>query len=132
MRTPLPDRDVSVESSVTRLRARQLCALALLQLATSCSALLPVPGAGLSPAQSERVDHARVFLHDGTELQLADATITPDSIVGFGGATSTRLAVARSDVATVDTRRPEPFTTFVAGACAAVAALFLFLRMGSA
>jgi len=131
MRTPLPDSDAILGSSHTRRRARYLCALPLLQLAVSCSALQPLPGGALTPTSREWLGAARVSLRDGTELVLSEATITPDSIVGLSGATRTRWAVPRSDVAGVDTRDTEPFTTFLAGGFVAVAALFLILRVGS-
>jgi len=132
MRTRLSDSAASRGSNRTRGRALYLCALPLLQLAASCSALHPLPGGGLTGATREWLGDARVSLRDGTELVLSEATITPDSIVGLGGATRTRLAVPRSDVAAVDTRVTNSFSTFVAGGFAAVAGLFLFFRMGSA
>jgi hypothetical protein len=91
--------------------------------------LRQVPGVGLGRVEQERIGSARVFLRDGTALELEDATITPDSIVGLGGATSTRWAVARSDVVSVDRRRGEPATTLLGGVLAGVAGLFLALRM---
>ena len=102
MRTPLPDSDAILGSSHTRRRAWYLCALPLLQLAVSCSALQPLPGGALTPTSREWLGAARVSLRDGTELVLSEATITPDSIVGLSGATRTRSAVpaATSPVST--------------------------------
>jgi len=105
-----------------------LCAIALLPLAVSCSAFHRVPGASLAPELAERVDRVRVFLRDGTALELDEVVISPDSIIGRGGTPSTRLAVARSNVEAVDTRGTEPIATFVAGACAVLAGLFLMVR----
>jgi hypothetical protein len=107
------------------MRARHLCAIALLPFAVSCWAWRPVPGAALAPARAERVDRARVFLHDGTVVLLSHATISPDSIVGLVGAPPARFAVPRGDVAGVEAQRSEAITSFVAGALAVVAALFL-------
>jgi hypothetical protein len=128
MRTPPPGRDASIGSSGIPRCWRHLCAIALLPLVASCRSWLPVPGAGLSPAQSERMDHARVHLRDGTLLDLRAVTITPDSIVGRGGTTASRLAVARSDVEEVDTRSEDPLGNFLAGALAVVVGLFLTFR----
>ena len=105
-----------------------LGAIVLLPLAVSCSAFHRVPGASLAPELAERVDRVRVFLRDGTVLDLDDVIISPDSIIGRGGTSSTRLAVARSNVEAVDTRGTEPIATFLAGACALLAGLFLLLR----
>jgi hypothetical protein len=91
----------------------------------------PMPGASLTPEQVEWVDHARVFLRDGTVLELTDATISPDSIVGFGGSMSARLALTRRDVERVDTRSTESFTPFLGGALAFFAGLFLMIRAGN-
>jgi hypothetical protein len=105
-----------------------LGAIVLLPLAVSCSAFHRVPGASLAPELAERVDRVRVFLRDGTALELDEVIISPDSIIGRGGTPSTRLAVARSNVEAVDTRGTEPIATFVAGACAVLAGLFLMVR----
>ena len=129
MREHLTDLEVSVRHRGTRRRARYLCALVLLQLTAGCSAWRSIPGGSLSRAEAEPIDHARVFLRDGTELEFKDARITPDSIIGLGGATSTRLAVARIDVTGMDTRRTEPVTTFLGGVLAGVAGVFLTLSL---
>jgi hypothetical protein len=113
------------------MRARSLCAIVLLPLAVSCSAWRPVPGAALAPAQAERVDRARLFLHDGTVVLLKDATISPDSIIGLAGAPPTRFTVPRSDVVGVEAERAEVVTSFVAGALAVFGALFLAGRLNS-
>ena len=105
-----------------------LGAIVLLPLAVSCSAFHPVPGARLAPELAERVDRVRVFLRDGTVLDLDEVIISPDSIIGRGGTSSTRLAVARSNVEAVDARGTEPVATFLAGAFALVGALFLVFR----
>ena len=96
-------------------RARNLSAILLLQLAASCSVWRPLPGADLSRVGSERLGQAMVTLRDGTELDLDDATIDRDSIIGFGGDSRTRLAVARSEVTGVDTRQTNGLAWFLAG-----------------
>src|SRR5258705_198665 len=93
-------------------RARNVGAILFLQLAASCSAWHPIPGADLARVGSERLGHANVFLRDGTELDLDDATISSDSIIGFGGDTRARLAVARSDVAGIDMLSTDVTKTF--------------------
>jgi hypothetical protein len=107
-------------------RVRHLCAIVLLHFAASCSAWRPMPGAGLAPVEEELIGHAKVFLRDGTKIELDDATISPDSIIGLGGVTHTRLAVARSDVAGVDMRRADIAKTFIVGVLAPVALAFLY------
>jgi hypothetical protein len=97
-------------------------------LTAGCSAWRPLPGAGrLARAQAEWLGHARVPLRDGTELDLEEAAISPDSIVGLGGAARTRCAVARSDVTRVETRRTVKGRTFLAGVLAPITAAFLYV-----
>jgi hypothetical protein len=108
-------------------RARNVCAILLLPLAASCSAWRPLPGAGFARAGSERLGRAKVSLRDGTELELYDATIGPDSIIGFGGETRTRFAVARREAARVDARQPDGPKTFLAGAVVPFALAVLFV-----
>ena len=109
----------------TLRRARNVCAILLSLLAAGCSAWRPLPGAGLGPSQSERLGNAKVFMRDGTELELDNATVRPDSIIGFGGETRTRLAVARSDVTRVDARQPDDAGTFVLGCLTTLFLAFL-------
>jgi hypothetical protein len=110
-------------------RARYLSAIVLLPLVASCSTLRQVPGVGLAHVEREWIGAARVLLRDGTALELEDATIRPDSIIGRGGATSVRWAVARADVVRVDTRRKEPATTILGGVLAGVAGVLLTLSL---
>jgi hypothetical protein len=126
-----PDRGVMSEATRSLRRARNLGAILLLQFAASCSAWRPLPGVGLARPEGEQLGHARVLLHDGTELDLEDATIRPDSIIGRSGATSTRMAAARSDVERVDTRRTDATTTYFAGASATVLFMLLVFRISS-
>lgn len=113
------------------MRARHLCAIVLVPFAASCSAWRPVPGVALAPAQAERVDRAKVFLRDGTEVLVSNATISPDSIVGLAGAPPARFAVPRSDVVGVEAQRSEAITSFLAGGLAVLGALFLAGRLNS-
>jgi hypothetical protein len=129
MRTSLTGRAVKLGRSNVRRRTRCLGAMVVLPLAASCWSWRPVPGAGLAPSQFEHVEHARVFLHDGTELDIRHVIITPDSIVGQGGATSSRLAVARRDVEAIDTRSAEPLSNFLGGALAVLAGFFLVFHL---
>jgi hypothetical protein len=46
---------------------RTLCVLI-----AGCSLWRPLPGANLSHAGSERLGHAKVFMRDGTELDLSE------------------------------------------------------------
>lgn len=108
-------------------RARCLYAIVLLPLAASCSTWRQVPGVGLARVERERIGPARVFLRDGTALDLEDATISTDSIIGLGGTTSTRWAAARRDVVKVDTRRTEPATTILGGVLAGFVTLWVLI-----
>jgi hypothetical protein len=109
-------------------RLRQVSAIVLLSFAASCSTWRPQPGVGLARPESEPLGHARVFLRDSTMLDLEDATISSDSVVGFGGATHTRFALARSGVASVEIRRTDSALTFIAGVLASVLLLALTVR----
>jgi len=106
-------------------RVRRASAIVLLALAASCSTWRPQPGIGLARPESEWLGHARVSLRDGTVLDLADAKISADSVVGLGGATRTRFALPRSEVAGVDVRRADSTMTFIAGALLSVFLLAL-------
>lgn len=113
------------------MRARHLCAIALLPVAASCSAWRPVPGAALAPAPAERVGRARIFLRDGSVLRLGDAMISADSIVGLGGAPPVRVAVSRSGVSGVEVEHAESVTSFLAGVLAVWGTLFLAARLNA-
>src|SRR5436305_1600793 len=106
---------------------RRARATLLMLFATGCTVWRPLPGSSLERPEGERLGHARVFLRDGTVLEFENATIRPDSIIEPGTATFSRLAVARSDVARVDTRSPEPATTFLLGMLAPVAFALLYV-----
>jgi hypothetical protein len=108
-------------------RARILGLILLLEVVASCSAWHPLPGANLANQQSEPLGHAKVFLRDGTELELRDATIRSDSIIGFGGDAHARLAVTRTDVVRVDALQPDALKTVLAGALLTVSLTFLYV-----
>ena len=106
-------------------RARRVCATLAVLLTAGCSLWRPLPGANLSHAGSERLGHAKVFMRDGTELDLEQATISPDSISGLAGDTRSRMAVARTEVVSVDTRQTNGPATFLVGGLIPFAFLFL-------
>jgi len=107
---------------------RHRCALLLLILATGCYRWLPLPGAGLAHPEKEELGRVTVWLRNGTGIELDDASIAPDSIVGVNHETSARLAIVRSDIDRVDTRNPDPFLSFVTGVfVAGVAVLYMVL-----
>jgi hypothetical protein len=110
------------------MMAKRHCAILLVVLAAGCYRWGPMPGAGLAHPEKEELDRVTVWLRDSTEFELDDAAITSDSLVGLQRGTPARLAIARSDIARVETQNPDPFLTFVTGALAAVVAL-LFLAM---
>ena len=114
---------MTVVVSVHR-RAWHAAAVVALALAASCSVWRPQPGIGLARPETEWVGHARVLLHDGTMLDLADASISADSIVGRDGGTHARFSLSRGDVASVQVQRTEGSLTFLAGV---LATLFLFV-----
>ena len=64
---------------------------------------------------SESLGQTRVVLRDRTEFELQDTMISRDSIIGFGGETRARFAVARREVARVDARQIDAPKTFAAG-----------------
>ena len=102
-------------------------AMLVVLFAAGCSVWRPLPGAVLARPATDTLDRATVSLRDGRKLELADATITPDSIVGLSRATSARLALARSDIARVETRHTNEFMIFVAGVSAAVTCLWMIV-----
>jgi hypothetical protein len=104
-------------------RVRRACAIVPLALAASCSVWRPQPGVGFARPETERVGHARALLRDDTVLDLEDASISADSIVGLGGATHTRFSLPRNDVASVEVQRTEGTLTFLASV---LATLLLF------
>jgi hypothetical protein len=104
---------------------RCVCATLVVLLLAGCSLWRPLPGANLSQAGSERLGHAKVFMRDGTELELEQATVSRDSISGLAGDTRTRMAVARSEVVSVDTRQTNGPATFLVGGLIPFAFLFL-------
>jgi len=99
----------------------------LVVLATGCSVWRPLPGAGLARPASEPLDHARVFLRDGTEHELVDARVSPDSIIGFRRTGLTRFAVARSLVISVDAPEPDGERTFFLGALVPVSLAVVYV-----
>jgi hypothetical protein len=107
---------------------RHRCALLLVILAAGCTRWGPLPGAGLAHPQSEELDRVTVYLRDSTAVELDDAAITPDSIVGLEHGSSTRWAVVRADVARVETQNPDSFVSFASGALAAVVAILALVK----
>lgn len=93
--------------SDARRRARPLLvgAVVLLHLA-GCRTWRAVPapsdpsGAVAPPASYPRV---RVVMRDSTQLELRDATVRADSVVGLVG--GERRAIARADVARIEARK---------------------------
>jgi hypothetical protein len=82
----------------------------------------------LAHPQSEELDRVTVYLRDSTAVELDDAAITPDSIVGLEHGSSTRWAVVRADVARVETQNPDSFVSFASGALAAVVAILALVK----
>lgn len=106
---------------------RHHCAMLAVVFIAGCSVWRPLPGAGLDRPRNEWLDEARVFLRDGTELELEHATITRDSIIGLGGERRARFAVARRDVARLEARQPDTRKTFVAGGLTALSMLAVWV-----
>jgi len=103
------------------------CATVMVLFTAGCSVWRPLPGAGLATPRSERLEHARIAMRYGTLLELDDARITPDSIIGFGGESRARFAVERREVVSVDARQPDAPKTFLAGAFAGLSLLALWV-----
>jgi hypothetical protein len=96
-------------------------------LTAGCSTWRPLPGAGFARTGGDRLGHARVFLRDRTELELEDATVTQDSIIGFGSKSVRRIAVARRDVIGVDAREMDGQRTFLLGALIPISLAFVYV-----
>jgi hypothetical protein len=106
---------------------RKYCAMLTVAVVAGCAVWRPLPGAGFARSAGERLAHVRVSLRDGTELELDDASVTPDSIVGYGGETRTRFAVARREVVGVEGRETDGARTFAVGVLVPIAASFLLV-----
>lgn len=87
----------------------------LVVFAAGCSIWRPLPGGALAHPVSESLGQTRVILRNGTEFELEHTMISRDSIIGFGGETRARFAVARREVASVDARQIDAPKTFAAG-----------------
>lgn len=107
-------------------RTRRIGAFLLL-LATACTQWHPLPGANLGQVTSDELGHARLSLRDGTELELRDAIVNRDSIVGFGGESQRRFAVARTEVTRVESRQADGTATFLVGGLTPLLALTLLI-----
>jgi hypothetical protein len=104
---------------------RHISTMVLLLVANACTQWHPLPGASLAETRIEQLGHARLVLRDGTELDVRNATLGRDSIVGFGGETRVRFAVARTEVNRVESRQPNGAATFLVGGITPVVALTL-------
>jgi hypothetical protein len=107
-------------------RLPHICAFFLL-LATACTQWHPLPGANLAQVTSDELGHAKLFLRDGTEIELRDAIVDRDSIVGFGGETRSRFAIARTEVTRVESRQADGTATFLVGGLTPLLALTLLI-----
>jgi hypothetical protein len=91
------------------------CAMLAAAFTAGCSVWRPLPGGGLARPRTEQLYSARVALRDGTAIELDDATISSDSIVGFTGEPRARRAVARREVTAVETLQGDGTKSFAAG-----------------
>jgi hypothetical protein len=82
-----------------------VCGTLVLLNATGCTTWRTARPAGEPSAGDATYDRARVVLRDSTRLTLRDVVARADSVVGFAEADRTRVAVARPDVARVETRQ---------------------------
>jgi hypothetical protein len=89
-----------------RRRARLLavCGAAVLLETTGCMAWRQVPDVSEPSAAEASHPRALVVLRDGTRRLLHDVTVRADSVVGHAGADRARVAVARTEVESVQTR----------------------------
>jgi len=81
---------------------RAVCVALVLSQLTACTTWRPVPRTldpQLGPAH---IDHARVWLRDGSRLPLRDVTLGTDSVIGYGEDAHERHAHPVAAVASVD------------------------------
>lgn len=106
-----------------RARLLALCGTAVLLEATGCTTWRRVPDAAEPSAAEAFHSRALVVLRDGTRRSLRDVTVRADSVVGHAGDERTRVAVARTEVASVQTRQVSAGRTIglVVGVVAVVA-----------
>jgi hypothetical protein len=96
-------------------------------LTAGCSVWRPLPGAGFAHTEVDRLGHARVSLRGGAVHELDDATVSQDSIVGFGSKSLRRIAIARREVIGVDARATDGERTFLLGALIPVSLTFVYI-----
>jgi hypothetical protein len=99
-----------------------ICALLV---ATACHSWRPAPAApdtvGTAP-----LARARIVKRDGSAVVLNAVQVRDDSVVGFAGAERARRAIARTDVARIETRLVSAGRTTL-GVIGGVAVLYLVL-----
>ena len=99
----------------------------LVVLTAGCSVWRPLPGAGIARTGIDQLGHARVSLRGRTELELEDATVTQDSIIGFDSKSLRRVAIARGEVIAVDARETDGRRTFLLGALIPISLAFVYV-----
>jgi hypothetical protein len=96
-------------------------------LTAGCSVWRPLPGAGFARTGIDQLGHARLSLRGGIELELEDASVTQDSIIGFGSRSLRRIAIARHEVIGVDARETDSQRTFLLGALIPISLTFVYV-----
>jgi hypothetical protein len=91
------------------------------------------PPTNETQAADPTFERARVVLRDGVRIALRDVTVRADSVVGFAGSDRTRVAVARSEVAQVESRGVSVGRTLaVLGGVVAIVAIAALAAVASA
>jgi hypothetical protein len=83
----------------------------LLGSAGGCTAWHAQPGPVPRVAAASRGDRLRIVRNDDRVVEIADARLVGDSIVGSGGTPPGRIAIAVADVRRVEARRPDALLT---------------------
>lgn len=104
---------------------RQLVGALLVLVCSACHSWRPAPAApdtvGTAP-----LARARIVKRDGSAVVLNAVQVRDDSVVGFAGAERARRAIARADVARIETRQVSAGRTTL-GVIGGVAVLYLVL-----
>jgi hypothetical protein len=109
----------------SRRRARCAVSALLLVALGACHSWRPAPPAP-DTANAAHFAHARLVTRDGARLTMADVQVRADSVVGVLGAERARRAIARSDVARIESRQVSAERTTL-GVIGGVAVLVLVL-----
>ena len=111
---------------------RVLVTLPLLMQLTACHSWRPVQEPLGQQASDEHIPQARLTLRNHAQLTLSDATVRPDSVIGFFGDARERRAVPTADVTSIERRQVSAGRTAAVVVGSAAIAFVVMLGMAIA